>query len=145
MSSEIDLVTLVGSGLGGAGVGGIIISLLKSSAARNIQAIDDRFKDLAQSLERLAGKVENLIDEVHRYNTQLTALTKDVGYLMSERDKLSGKIEGLQDYWRRSFAEHAKQIHDDFERHREAVHDWKNETIKHVVELAQKVAHKDGE
>ncbi len=144
MANDPDFTSLLAIGGGGMGVGGLLIGLLKWSTTRNLQAIDDRFVGLAKSMDTIGSEMKNLIGEVHRYNTQLAVLAKDVGYLTAEKDKLIGKIEGLQSFWVARFEKHIQQVHEDFERHRKSMHDFKNEMTRNILEsyLGKKDAEK---
>lgn len=110
---------------------GLIMGLFGWSARRNIAQIDDK-------LEGLDRKVESLLAELRRYDVALIGLNKDVGYLSAEKDKLEGRVSGLQSFWKQEFDSLKKEIHEALAAQRQANHDFKNEVIRSVLEIRER-------
>lgn len=131
-SNPDDLTSLAAAAGGGGGFVGLIMGLFGWSARRNIAQIDDK-------LEGLDRKFEAMLSELRRYDVALIGLNKDVGYLSAEKDKLEGRVSGLQNFWKEEFATLKKEIHDALESQRHANHDFKNEIIRSVLEIRERV------
>lgn len=122
---------MVAAAGGGGGLVGLIMGLFGWSARRNIAQIDDK-------LEGLDRKVESLLAELRRYDVALIGLNKDVGYLSAEKDKLEGRVSGLQSFWKQEFDSLKKEIHEALAAQRQANHDFKNEVIRSVLEIRER-------
>ncbi len=122
MSDE--LTTVVGIGGGLLGSGGIIFSLLKWSASRNIDALDKSIATFGhamnESVKELGASISKLTEEVQKLREAHIGLAKDVGALQEGYRSMSARIDGQGSFYHKQFEEHRALVH---ERLNKATHD----------------------
>lgn len=96
---------LLAYSIGGAGVGGLLISLVKSLGARQITTLDKTISELGESIKGLAHDIRNLRE------TDI-AQAKDIGALQQSVKDLTTRVDGQGTYYRRELDDHRKVVHD---------------------------------
>lgn len=96
-----------------AGVGSLIMNVLRGSAARNLNALDDTLKALKTSVDELAHDIRALRE------TDI-AQAKDIGALQKGLQDLEKRVDGQSGHYREQLEEHRRLI---FERLKEAIDD----------------------
>lgn len=93
MSDPADLIPVAGAG---AGVGALIVSLLKWSGSRNINQLD-------HTLQTLAASVADLSKQVQGLREANISLAKDLGALQESQRMLQQRVDGQAQHWRQEF------------------------------------------
>lgn len=94
---------LVGVGAGGAGIGALLMGLLKFSGSRNIAALD-------KTLAELTAAVVDLRKEVQHLREAHVALAKDIGALQKDNELLRARLDGLAKHWAEKFEDHRRIV-----------------------------------
>lgn len=105
--------TLIGAGAG-AGLGSLVMSLLKGSAARNISTLDKTLEHLEKSIKDQAAEMRQLIGELTHEMRQLRdtdiGQAKDIGALQKGLTDLEKRVDGQGAHYREQLEEHRRLI-----------------------------------
>ena len=93
MTDPTDMMLMGG---GGAGIGALLVGLVKGLGARNLSSLDE-------TLKSLRGAVEELHKEVRHLRETDLAQGIHIGALQQEVKGLKERVDGQGEYWHKQF------------------------------------------
>lgn len=136
-SIPTDLVTVFNVFGGVAGVGALVITVIKGLGGRVVETEDKANTSRDERIAKVEGAVSSINERLTRNDERMTGINRELGRAENEQARLLGKVEGLQSDWRARFEKLQDELRMRDERLAERITEAKTENSKGLGELRE--------
>ena len=129
-STPSDLVAVFNVFGGVAGIGALIVTVIKSLGGRVVENEDKANEARDGRLSKTEGAITALVERQSRFDEKLAGVNRELGRAENESARLLGKVEGLQSDWRGRFEKLQDELRLRDERLAERLIESKNENTR---------------